>query len=215
MTIVEEFFDIYDDNLVKIGVKPRFQVHRDGDWHRSFHCWVIYRDINGKDWILLQKRAPDKDTYPNLFDISCAGHYSAGEDLETTALRELDEELGLKIAFDELIHIGLRIATKKPSPDMIDREINDVFLLVNDQPLPAYQTNDELTGLARLAIDDGLALCAGERDEITAEYLVRGEQTVIQIEFRLADFVPTFDHYFYRVLVTAKRYLAGEKHLVI
>ncbi|MBC8171514.1 MAG: NUDIX domain-containing protein, partial [Anaerolineae bacterium] len=141
MTIVEELFDIYDDNLVKIGVKPRSQVHRDGDWHRSFHCWVIYRDAAGKDWILLQKRATDKDTYPDLFDISCAGHYSAGENLATTALRELDEELGLKIAFEDLIHIGLRIATKKPSPDMIDREISDVFLLINDQLLTTYQTN--------------------------------------------------------------------------
>ncbi|MBC8170594.1 MAG: NUDIX domain-containing protein [Anaerolineae bacterium] len=212
----EEFFDIYDDNLVKIGVKRRSQVHRDGDWHRSFHCWVIYRDTAAKDWILLQKRAPDKDTYPDLFDISCAGHYSAGEDLATTALRELDEELGLKIEFEELIRIGLRIATKKPSPDMIDREISDVFLLINDQPLTAYQTNDELTGLARLGIEDALALCAGEHDEITAEYLSRGEQTITTIKFRLTDFVPTFDHYFYRLLVVAKRCLNGDQqHLVI
>lgn len=29
--------------------------------------------------VLLQKRSARKDTYPNLWDTSCAGHLSAGE----------------------------------------------------------------------------------------------------------------------------------------
>ncbi len=211
----EERFDIYDDNLVKIGIKPRSQVHRDGDWHRSFHGWVIYRDAAGVDWMLLQKRAPDKDLYPNLFDISCAGHYSTGEDLATTARRELQEELGLTVAYTDLIPVGLRVSTKAPEPGKIDREINDVFLLVHPAPLTAYQPNEELSGLALIQIADGLALCAGERESIPAVYLMRGGVEPVTVAFRLADFVPSPDAYLYRVLVTAQRCLNGERHLVV
>ena len=61
-----ELFDIYDENLQKIGTKPRHEVHRDGDWHRVFHCWVIYRDTDGKDWVVLQKRGPNSRYLPAL-----------------------------------------------------------------------------------------------------------------------------------------------------
>ncbi|MEL6309262.1 MAG: isopentenyl-diphosphate delta-isomerase, partial [Chloroflexota bacterium] len=59
-----EMFDIYDDAMRHIGTKPRADVHRDGDWHRTFHCWVIYRGDDGQDWVVIQKRVPDKDIYP-------------------------------------------------------------------------------------------------------------------------------------------------------
>ncbi|MEM9161362.1 MAG: NUDIX domain-containing protein [Verrucomicrobiota bacterium] len=42
----------------------------------------------------MQKRAKTKDTWPGAWDSSCSGHVDAGEDYETAALRELDEELG-------------------------------------------------------------------------------------------------------------------------
>src|SRR5690606_22698009 len=74
VAVTAELFDIYDDNMNFLGVKPRSQVHRDGDWHRSFHCWVIYRDASGEDYMLVQRRAPDTDTYPDYFDLSVGGH---------------------------------------------------------------------------------------------------------------------------------------------
>src|SRR5215510_7041074 len=100
-----EIFDIYDENMRHIGTKERSAVHRDGDWHKTFHAWVIFRDERG-DWVLLQKRSADKDTFPNLLDISAAGHYSAGETMQD-GLRELHEELGLTEAkFEDLIPLG-------------------------------------------------------------------------------------------------------------
>lgn len=68
-----ELFDIYDEHQVHIGVKERAAVHHDGDWHKVFHCWVVYRGSDGINYIVMQKRGPDKDTYPSLFDISAAG----------------------------------------------------------------------------------------------------------------------------------------------
>jgi isopentenyldiphosphate isomerase len=211
---MEEQFDIYDDNMVFLGVKPRSQVHRDGDWHRSFHCWVIYRDASGEDWMLMQRRAPDKDTYPNDLDVSVGGHLSAGESLEQ-AVRETEEELGLKVDFNDLIPVGLRVIASKPSPETTDREFNHVFLLVHEQPLESYSPNDEVSGLVVFKIDDGLALCAGEIESIEGTYAYYHPFRSEPITLRMTDFVPTQDQYLFRALVGAKRCLNGEKYLIV
>lgn len=77
-------------------VKERGRVHKDGDWHRSIHAWVVQRDAQTDNnvSVLLQRRSPYKDTHPNLLDVSCAGHVNAGGDVFDTTMRELKEELG-------------------------------------------------------------------------------------------------------------------------
>ena len=46
--------------------------------------------------LLLQNEAKKKDSFPGCYDISSAGHISAGDEPLETALRELEEELGIK-----------------------------------------------------------------------------------------------------------------------
>ena len=53
---MQEMLDIYDEEGRHIGVKERGSVHRDGDWHRVFHCWVVQRDACGRDLVLFQRR---------------------------------------------------------------------------------------------------------------------------------------------------------------
>src|SRR4051812_30424750 len=37
-----ELFDLYDADGAPLGLrKERALVHRDGDWHRSLHLWVV------------------------------------------------------------------------------------------------------------------------------------------------------------------------------
>ena len=48
----KEYFDILDENGNKTGkTKLRSEVHRDGDWHKAVHIWII----NNKGDILLQR----------------------------------------------------------------------------------------------------------------------------------------------------------------
>jgi len=51
-------------------------VHRDGDHHPAGHVWM-YRESTGER--LLQRRADCKDSWPGKWDISSAGHISAGD----------------------------------------------------------------------------------------------------------------------------------------
>ena len=74
--MAKEYFDLLDENGNKTGkIKLRNEVHRDGDWHKAVHIWII--NENGD--VLLQRRCATKDSNPNMLDISSAGHLSAGD----------------------------------------------------------------------------------------------------------------------------------------
>ena len=208
---MSELFDIYDDGLNHIGVKPRAAVHRDGDWHQVFHCWVIGREADGEQFIILQKRADCKDTYPGKLDISAAGHLEAGESVRD-GIREIEEELGLRPRFDELTPLGRRLGISAMD-GIIDRQICHVFFLERNQELADYTyPADEITGLLKLRIKDGLRLCGGAAGRVMAAAV--GFETA-QVAITQADFIPNVDNYFAKVLILARRYFAGESHLWI
>ena len=121
-----EYFDILDENGVKTGKKKlRSEVHRDGDWHKAVHIWIL----NEKGDVLLQRRCPTKDSHPNMLDISCAGHLSAGDDSITAATRELEEELGIVANPSDLKFIKTIKRSSKYTETFINNEFNDMYIL--------------------------------------------------------------------------------------
>lgn len=102
-----ELFDVCGEDGTPTGhVKERGMVHRDGDLHRTVHIWVIRKKPDGRVDVLLQKRSRNKDAYPGCYDISSAGHVRAGDDFACSAVRELQEELGITVKKEELRFIG-------------------------------------------------------------------------------------------------------------
>lgn len=126
-----EFFDILDEdgNLTE-RVKERSLVHEDGDPHRTVHIWVIRETEKGFD-VLLQKRSADKDSFPGCYDISSAGHVSAGDEYLETAVRELEEELGICAREEELHQIGIHEGIVKDvfyGREFFNHEISAVYV---------------------------------------------------------------------------------------
>lgn len=126
-----ELFEVLDDQGNKTGqVKERGCVHRDGDWHATAHTWIARK--HGEDWqVLLQLRSREKDIYPGCFDISSAGHVDAGDDCLETALRELQEELGISAEAGELKFLTRRWGETDQEfsgKRVLDREIAEVYL---------------------------------------------------------------------------------------
>lgn len=122
----QEYFDILDENGNKTGkIKLRSEVHRDGDWHKAVHIWILNDDGD----VLLQRRCPTKDSNPNMLDISCAGHLSAGDDSLLAALRELKEELNLDVKQEELTFIKTLKKSSRYTETFINNEINDLYIL--------------------------------------------------------------------------------------
>ena len=90
----EEIFDVVNERDEVIDRKPRSEVHARGLWHRAVHVLVF----NSRGEVFLQKRSMQKDTAKGLWDSSTSGHLDSGEDYDTCAVRELREEIGLKVA---------------------------------------------------------------------------------------------------------------------
>jgi isopentenyldiphosphate isomerase len=91
--MAEELFDIVNERDEVIGRKPRSEVHRLGLLHRAAHVLVF----NARGDIFLQKRSLKKDRQPGVWDSSASGHLDSGEDYDTAAVREVWEEIGLRL----------------------------------------------------------------------------------------------------------------------
>jgi len=126
-----EYIDLIDSKSGNKtgGVASHGDVHTKGLWHRTAHVWVI----NSKDEILLQRRAINKRNFPDTWDISAAGHISAGEEPLHAAWRETKEEIGLDISQNDLKFLGT--VTQEfilNNGTYIDNEFQNVYLVKVD-----------------------------------------------------------------------------------
>jgi len=137
---VDEFVDVLTPDGAPTGLtKTKAAVHRDGDWHRAAHVWIIASD--GR--FLLQRRSLRKENYPGLWDVSAAGHLSAGETAEECAVRETFEELGLRIDTRELQFLGtIRESCVLNEGTYLDNEVHDVFVVRRDVDLASLVLQD-------------------------------------------------------------------------
>ena len=103
-----EYFDIRTlDGKVTGEIKERSKVHEDGDLHATAHVWIVKNGADGNFELLLQKRSACKDADPGCYDISSAGHLPAGQNYLESALRELEEELGIMAEPEDLEYVGI------------------------------------------------------------------------------------------------------------
>lgn len=162
---MDELFDAYDENMIPIGVASRQTVHRCGIWHQTFQCWVLHRSSEG-NFLVLQRRHRSKDTHPNKLDISCAGHLAVGE-MPSDGVRELREELGLEVDFNELRPIGL-YKYAHSGDGVEDNEFCHMFLLerAGKERTDYHPAVGEVSGLYFIFVDDMKRLCRRQVNEV-------------------------------------------------
>ena len=211
----EPFAVLRADGTPNGDIKPRAAVHRDGDWHRAVHVWVAGIADDGEPFLLVQRRSLAKDTCPGRLDATVGGHYRAGETLDE-ALRETEEEIGVAVLVDHLRRLGTCLAVNESEPGILDREIQDVFLLRDDRPLIAYRPHPvELAALLRLPLAPLLDLLAGEIETMTGQAIAPGNAAPHEETVRRDDFVIGPDRYPYRVAIAAGLVLRGERHVAV
>jgi isopentenyldiphosphate isomerase len=207
-----ELFDLYDVECRPLGrTKPRALVHRDGDWHRSLHLWVVLREESGRPELLLQRRSLAKDTQPGAVDIAVAGHLAAGETVED-GLREAEEEIGLVVRPNETTRLGVRRRVFA-APSVLDREIQEVFFTVTSRPLASLVPHpDELAALLALPLDGAMAFATGLVAEVRAWELPVGQSVVRGAVLHGPDLFADRDGYFVLALRSILAIMEGRPH---
>lgn len=125
-----EYLDVIDENGNKTGeTVSHHDAHAKGILHRAIHVWLV----NKSGQILVQRRSPSMVAYPNLWDASASGHVSAGQTDREAAIREVYEEIGLKISQDRLQSLFTRNQNDiLNGGTYINHEIDEIFLVEAD-----------------------------------------------------------------------------------
>ena len=132
MTVVtEEILDIVDSNDQVIGSLPRSEAYSRGDCIIR-GCWLFIQNSKGQLWI--PRRVKTKPLFPDALDGSAVGHVSAGETYEEAAIRETEEEVGIKLNPEELVCIG------QMGPDQLASMKNNIRAFIKVYLLKSNKT---------------------------------------------------------------------------
>lgn len=169
----DELIDVLNENGIFTGeVLPRNEVHKKGLWHRS----ILVAIVNEKNEVLLQQRSATKEKNAGMWDISVAGHISAGQDSLSAAAREINEEvsvlLGYRTEIKDFRYMYSFRKQEKIREDFIECQFYDFFILrtsgLDDKTL-YFQESEvqavkfvDLTELERMIVNQEIV----ERNEV-------------------------------------------------
>jgi 16S rRNA (adenine1518-N6/adenine1519-N6)-dimethyltransferase len=152
---------IVDENNNPVGSATKQKAWRDGLIHRVVRISIL--DRAGR--LLIQKRSSKKELFPGRWDNSAAGHVDAGETYEQAALRELNEELGLKGI--ELQKLGDYYVDVTDDWRHMKRFTRSYKIVLQD-PLPSFNLpKDEVESIEWMDIEKVKALVANHPEQVT------------------------------------------------
>lgn len=109
-----------------------------------------------------------KKDYPNLLDITAAGHLLAHETIYD-GVREIKEEIGIDVSFAELVPLGV-IEYHVTKENFIDKELANVFLYESTQCFDDFTLQkEEVSGMVKVELDDFEDLWDGTKEEVNIQ----------------------------------------------
>ena len=147
-----EIVSIVDCTDSVTGALPRPQMRRRGLIYRVNYILVF----NPAGEILVQRRTDDKDQYPGLLDFAAGGVVLEGEGYESSAARELAEELGVSAPLTPHFHLWFEDTAVTPAK----RSWGRVFSCVHDGPFSLQPT--EVVSAEFMPVDAALAIDPGK-----------------------------------------------------
>jgi hypothetical protein len=147
--------------------------------------------------------------------VSVGGHYAAGEGAAAAGPREIREELGLTVPFSSLVPVGRRVFVYCFTPAVFEYEFQDVFLLPLDaRPDRLVLQPGEVDALLELDVEQGIRLFSGKTDAAQGVLTAGiGEEGLAMVG--AAEFVPSIDNYYLKMLMLARRYSRGERETLV
>lgn len=101
--MIDELLQCYDASGNPTETHPRSEVKKQPPrwWYAVVRVFIV----NSKNEVLCSKRSNDVSANPGKWQFYFGGHVGAGESFEDVAVRELEEEAGLKVAANALTHV--------------------------------------------------------------------------------------------------------------
>lgn len=213
--MAEHLIDIFDENYELIGTEMKSIAHKKGYWHQVFTC-VIINSKNNK--IYFQKKVPGRYTFerPDYIDITVGGHLKAGETV-AEGIREIEEETGFSVDYNELVNLGMRQNTFSGEKKYFAYEYQHLYLLDKDCKLCDFKMDQkEVSGFVEIDIDELLDLLLHKIEVVNGKYAYMrdGEYVEENYGLTLRDVIPSYlktDQLMLRITIAAKRYCNGEK----
>jgi len=78
---------------------PRSEIFSKGLWCRTSNVFVL----NDEGQILCHKRSANKERYPGVWVTHFGGHVTEGESFRINAIKEMEEELGMRVNAFQMI----------------------------------------------------------------------------------------------------------------
>jgi isopentenyldiphosphate isomerase len=126
MTSSDEWLPLVDNDGRAIGKARRREVHGNPNLlHPVVHCLVL----NASGSLLLQLRSQSKDVQPGRWDTSVGGHVGLDESVEAALLREIREELGIVVIFQQPSFLYKYVMTNS-----VESELVHTYRLIHEGP---------------------------------------------------------------------------------
>lgn len=149
---MDDKLEIINENDEVIGLETRTKVHQEGLLHREIHIWFLTPQAE----IIFQHRAKDKDTYPDKLDATVGGHVDPTMSYGDTAIKECEEETGIKIDLNKLVFLRkMRKRSVDKDTGKINNTIRSQYAYLYNGPINALQVEKgKAEGFEAWKIDD-------------------------------------------------------------
>ena len=139
-----ELWDIYNSDRTKANktMVAGKKFEKDG-YHLVVHGCIF----NSKGEMLIQQRQPFKSGWPNMWDITVGGSAVSGETSQMAIERELLEELGVKISFQNVRpYLTINFDVGFDDIYLLEKEmdLNDLVLQYEEVQRVKWATLDEI-----------------------------------------------------------------------
>ncbi len=178
-----EYLDYYDEKLNYLGRETRKSVHENALWHKTVHCWLY--DNEGNIYFQIRKEE-------GKFYTTASGHVMAGEDVKEAFGREIKEEIGVDLNYNNANLVDVvKFKLDKVKDDgsvFRARAFANVFVYEFDNNINnLHMDPNEVTGLVKVNAKDALNLMKNAKGTINAE-IIRNENGNVVTEEKQIDF---------------------------
>lgn len=203
-----ELINIYNENHEYLGSCEKGLAHKLGLWHEVFNGIIVNKERKS---VIFQVKNAKHNKVHNMdkIDISVGGHYKVGEKIED-GIREIKEESGIEIDFEDLVYLGERQVSIVVKEDYIVREFQKMFIIPYDGSITNLRCqDDEVKGFIEFKIDDCIDLFLKKKTSI-----VGINNNGDNIEVTLKNFVESYlkrDELYLRLVIASKRLINDER----